>query len=114
MGELIMRTVFVVVLSALMGFGVRTSFDFYFVPKARILTNIDEKTPLNHGQKSIDITMPPGVRFTSFGNCGPHWKSDNSVPDKASWSSIDCEVEKFDPQLGGFRPNPLITEKDGM
>ena len=68
-----------------------------------ITTNVDEGTGLNHGQKSIDITLP--VSFQSFGGCHPHWQQwvgGGAV----SYRSLTCDVEKFDPTTGRYEPAP--------
>ena len=78
----------------------------YENPSARIITNVDAGTILNHGQKSIYIELPHGVKFTSFGQCGPHWQADASAPHGISWTSMVCNVEKFDTTIDGFRVDP--------
>jgi len=75
----------------------------YLCPTTKIYHNIDEHTTFNHGQITIDVDLPPGVKFTSFGDCGPYWKDDG----KGSpyyWNSFSLNVEKYDQKTNSFAP----------
>lgn len=65
----------------------------------RIYTNVDDGTLLNHGQKSIQIRLPYGKRFNSFGGCGPHWKTDDGKSKDMYWDSFEIQIEKIDQDL---------------
>lgn len=77
---------------------------YEFRPVVTILTNIDEGTPLNHGQKSIFVSMPRGTKFSSFGQCYPQWQSERE-DGALFWTTLTCDVEKWDDTLLGYRPS---------
>lgn len=68
---------------------------------AGVFTNIDEHTPLNHGQVSIDMKLPHGERMTAFGECHPDWHADTQGE---YWDRVTCNTEVFDPLVRGFHP----------
>ena len=81
------------------GSGAMAAYQSHFRPTARIFTNVDEHTRLNHGQQSISVELPPGVRFSSFGSCNPQWAAPGM-----DWNSITIDVEAYDPERMEFRP----------
>ena len=88
---------------------VAVGFNLYvcFFPRteAKLRFNDDQHTPLNHGQATIDITLPKGVTFSSFGGCYPLWqaKDETSAP---SWHAITCSVERFNSDTFSYEPAP--------
>lgn len=89
----------------LLGVGVLAWNFFGWGPsEARIFTNTDMHTPMNHGQKSIEVTLPAGVTFASFGNCSPHWQSPDLAQLKPVWRSFTCNIEKWDAAANGYAP----------
>lgn len=70
---------------------------------AEVYTNMDDATPLNHGQKSFTVELPAGYRFRSWGGCSPQWQSPDPDHVAPTYHAFECQVEKYDPKFGGFR-----------
>jgi hypothetical protein len=79
-----------------------SNWEASYQPSAKMYKFIDEHTPLNQGQREIEITLPRGKRFTSFGGCWPRWiTNDNKL---VYWTQITCNIEKFDPATDSYKP----------
>lgn len=70
--------------------------------EARVYTGVDEHTPLNHGQKSVEITLPDGVSFANFGSCGPQWHVRHVDDTVAYWRSVTIDIERYDAEHRAF------------
>lgn len=72
--------------------------------RARIWTNVDDKTPLNHGQQTIEVVLPRDVVFTSWGDCNPQWRYGAGANAPLVWDHFVCDIEKYDPRIEGYKP----------
>jgi hypothetical protein len=70
----------------------------------RMWHNIDDGTPLNHGQISFDVELPHGQKFKGFGGCGPRLYSEDGGK-TVWWNRIGCEIEKYNPDTLAYEPH---------
>lgn len=71
--------------------------------EARVFTNVNEGSPLNHGQRTIGITLPEGVVFSGLGGCVPQWEARGHGP--LYWTTASLHEERYDPTIHGFVPS---------
>jgi|HubBroStandDraft_4_1064222.scaffolds.fasta_scaffold389923_2 hypothetical protein len=74
--------------------------------EARVYTNVDEHSPLNHGQKTVEIELPGDTRLTMLAGCSAHWHGDASAPEGISWHTAVINTERYDETIRGFVPAP--------
>jgi hypothetical protein len=77
---------------ASVSFSAGTWLHAYFRGSVRVFTNVNEGTALNHGQKSLEVQFPSGVRFDQIklGNCtfpgdGPRWVQVSPTGQEETW-----------------------------
>jgi hypothetical protein len=71
-----MKFLFIWALGLLTGFGAACFVQPHWNGSARVFHNINDGTALNHGQPSIEVTLPGGIAFSPSDGLrvfNPHW-----------------------------------------